>query len=155
MHLSDCANVVSLAQHQGDRLIDVEWDTDSQGVYVVSIEVKALDRSRLLRDVSAAMADHHVNIIACNTVTGTDRISKMRFDFELADPGHLDAVLGSIKQIDSIYDAYRAAGKGRLRRSPSVGGAREPCRLDRDRGHIWPFLRSGRRRASSVSGSSP
>ena len=113
VHRSDCANAVSLAQHQGDRLIDVEWDTDSQGVYVVSIEVKALDRSRLLRDVSAAMADHHVNIIACNTVTGTDRISKMRFDFELADPGHLDAVLGSIKQIDAIYDAYRVLpGKG-------------------------------------------
>ncbi len=113
VHRSDCANAVSLAQHQGDRLIDVEWDTDSQGVFVVSIEVKALDRSRLLRDVSAAMADHHVNIIACNTVTGTDRISKMRFDFELADPGHLDAVLGSIKQIDSIYDAYRVLpGKG-------------------------------------------
>ena len=37
----------------------------------------------------------------------------MRFDFELADPGHLDAVIGSIRQIDSIYDAYRVLpGKG-------------------------------------------
>jgi GTP pyrophosphokinase len=31
----------------------------------------------------------------------------MRFDFELADPAHLDSVLNGIKQIDSIYDVYR------------------------------------------------
>ncbi len=74
---------------------------------MASIEVKALDRSRLLRDVSAVLADAHVNIIACNTITGSDRISKMRFDFELGDSNHLDALIRSIKQIDSIYDAYR------------------------------------------------
>ncbi len=107
VHRADCANAVSLAAGQNDRLIDVEWDTDLEGIFVASIEVKALDRARLLRDVSAALADHHVNILSCNTITGSDRISKMRFDFELADPSHLDSVIGSIKRIDSIYDAYR------------------------------------------------
>jgi len=107
VHRADCANAVSLAIGQSDRLIDVEWDSERTGSFVASIEVKALDRARLLRDVSAALADHHVNIIACNTVTGSDRISKMRFDFELGDPSHLDSVITSIKQIDSIYDAYR------------------------------------------------
>jgi GTP pyrophosphokinase len=113
VHRTDCANAISLSMGQADRLIDVEWDNEATGTFVASIEVKALDRSRLLRDVSAALADHHVNIIACNTVTGSDRISKMRFDFELADPSHLDSVISSIKQIDSIYDAYRVLpGKG-------------------------------------------
>jgi GTP diphosphokinase / guanosine-3',5'-bis(diphosphate) 3'-diphosphatase len=92
---------------QADRLIEVEWDEDRTGTFVASIEVKALDRSRLLRDVSAVLADAHVNIIACNTITGSDRISKMRFDFELGDANHLDSLIRSIKQIDSIYDAYR------------------------------------------------
>ena len=114
VHRTDCANAVSLAAGQAGRLIDVEWDQDSTGTFVASIEVKALDRSRLLRDVSAALADHHVNIIACNTVTGSDRISKMRFDFELGDASHLESVLSSIKRIDSIYDAYRVLpGKGK------------------------------------------
>ena len=107
VHRADCANAVSLSMGQSDRLIDVEWDEDGTGRFIASIEVKALDRSRLLRDVSAALADAHVNIIACNTGTGSDRISKMRFDFELGDPGHLDSLISSIKQIDSIYDAYR------------------------------------------------
>jgi guanosine-3',5'-bis(diphosphate) 3'-pyrophosphohydrolase len=113
VHRADCANARSLSTGQGDRLIEVEWDNERQGIFVASIEVMALDRARLLRDVSAALADHHVNIISCNTVTGSDRISKMRFDFELADPSHLESVLGGIRQIEAIYDAYRVLpGKG-------------------------------------------
>jgi GTP pyrophosphokinase len=53
------------------------------------------------------MADHHVNILSCQTATGADRVCKMRFDFDLADPGHLSSVIASIKGIDSVYDAYR------------------------------------------------
>ncbi len=113
VHRADCANAVSLMMHQGDRLIDVDWDAEHSGMFVASIEVKALDRARLLRDVSSALADAHVNILACHSQAGSDRIAKMRFDFELADPSHLDSLLRSIKQIDSIYDAYRIVpGKG-------------------------------------------
>jgi GTP diphosphokinase / guanosine-3',5'-bis(diphosphate) 3'-diphosphatase len=113
VHRADCANAISLSLGQGDRLIDVDWDNERGGTFVASIEVKALDRARLLRDVSVVLADNHVNILSCNSVTGSDRISKMRFDFELADPSHLDSVISSIKRIDSIYDAYRVLpGKG-------------------------------------------
>ncbi len=113
VHRTDCANGASLAGNQSDRVIDVEWDSDNTGTFVASIEVKALDRARLLRDVSAVLADAHVNIISCNTLTGSDRISTMRFDFELADASHLDSLLRSIKRIDSIYDAFRVLpGKG-------------------------------------------
>jgi GTP pyrophosphokinase len=107
VHRADCANAVSLAAGQGDRLIDVEWDTSHQGTFVASIEVKALDRGRLLRDVAAAMSDHHVNILSSATNTGSDRVSKMRFDFELADPAHLDSLLATLRGIDSVYEAYR------------------------------------------------
>ena len=113
VHRSDCANAMSLSDGQADRLIDVEWDTDISAVFIASIEVKGLDRSRLLRDVSAALADNHVNIVACNTLTGSDRISSMRFDFELGEVSQLDPLLWSIKKIDGIYDAYRVLpGKG-------------------------------------------
>ncbi|MGE0877572.1 MAG: bifunctional (p)ppGpp synthetase/guanosine-3',5'-bis(diphosphate) 3'-pyrophosphohydrolase [Acidimicrobiia bacterium] len=114
VHRADCANAVSLASEQAARMIDVEWDGDMAGsVFVAAIEVKALDRSRLLRDVSNALSDQHVNITACSTHTGSDRISRMRFEFELADPGHLDSVIRMIKTIDSVYDAYRIVpGKG-------------------------------------------
>jgi GTP pyrophosphokinase len=113
VHRADCANAVSLSGGQGDRMIDVEWGTDLTGSFVACIEVKALDRARLLSDVARALADHHVNILACSTHTGSDRISKMRFDFEMGAASHLDSVIGSIKRIDSVYDAYRVLpGKG-------------------------------------------
>jgi GTP pyrophosphokinase len=113
VHRADCANAASLSAGQSDRLIDVEWDSAPSGFFVASMEVKALDRSRLLRDVSTALADHHVNIIACSSTTGSDRISKMRFDFELGDPSHLDSLISTVKGIDSVYDAYRLLpGKG-------------------------------------------
>jgi guanosine-3',5'-bis(diphosphate) 3'-pyrophosphohydrolase len=107
VHRADCANASSLAAAQAARVIEVEWDNDQSTLFVAAIEVKALDRSRLLRDVANALSDHHVNIVACSTHTGNDRISKMRFEFELADPSHLDAVIRTIKTIDSVYDAYR------------------------------------------------
>ena len=94
---------------QAARMIDVDWDGDrTKAIFRAGVEVVALDRSRLLRDVANALSDHHVNIVSCSTDTGDDRVAKMRFEFELADPGHLEAVLRTIKQIDAVYDAYRS-----------------------------------------------
>ncbi len=107
VHRADCANASQLEASQGDRLIEVEWDHDQPATYVVSVEVEALDRSKLLRDVSQVLSDHHVNILSCNSQTSADRVAKLRFDFELADPGHLDSMIGAIKRVDSVYDAYR------------------------------------------------
>src|SRR3954451_3748702 len=113
VHRADCANAVSLASGKGERLIEVEWDNDVSGTFVASIEVKALDRARLLSDVARAISDQHVNILTCTTNTGSDRISKMRFDFELGDPSHLESVVSTIKRIEGVYDAYRIVpGKG-------------------------------------------
>ena len=108
VHRSDCANAVSLMSDQASRLIDVEWDGDNRKtVFRAGVEVVALDRSRLLRDVANALSEQHVNIVACSTHTGNDKVAKMRFEFELADAGHLDAVLRTIKNVDGVYDAYR------------------------------------------------
>ena len=76
-------------------------------MFVASVEVKALDRSRLGVDVWRVLSDHHLSIIRSDSHTGADRISTMHFDFELADPAHLESVLTAVKRIDSVYDAYR------------------------------------------------
>ncbi len=57
--------------------------------------------------------DHHLNILRSESHTGADRVSRMRFEFELADPAHLESLLNSIKRLDSVYDVYRILpGKG-------------------------------------------
>ncbi len=116
VHRVDCANAAALAQDHSSRVIDVDWSRAHAGsTFRASVEVVALDRSRLLRDVANALSDHHVNIVACSTQTGSDRVAKMRFEFELGDPNHLDAVLRTMKNIDAVYDAYRVLpGKATL-----------------------------------------
>ena len=109
VHRADCANAESFADGQSSRLVDVEWDeTASVESFRASVDVVALDRSRLLRDVANALSEQHVNIVACSTHTGGDRVAKMKFEFEFADPSHLEAVLRTIKKIDGVYDAYRS-----------------------------------------------
>ncbi len=114
VHRSDCANALSLVTSQNDRVIDVEWDTKREtGYFVASIEVKAYDRSRLLSDVTSHFSDNHINILSASTLTGSDRIARLRFDFEIADPSHLENLLRSVRKIDTVYDAYRIMpGKG-------------------------------------------
>ncbi|TMK61992.1 MAG: bifunctional (p)ppGpp synthetase/guanosine-3',5'-bis(diphosphate) 3'-pyrophosphohydrolase [Actinobacteria bacterium] len=106
VHRTDCANALALSK-QEQRVIEVEWDHDETATYVVSVDVEALDRSRLLRDVAEVLAEHHVNVLACTTQTSSDRVARLRFDFELADPSHLDSILRAIQRVDSVYDAHR------------------------------------------------
>jgi GTP pyrophosphokinase len=106
VHRADCANAVSL-RSQADRVIEVEWDNDAPANYIVAVEVEALDRSKLLRDIADVLSEHHVNILSCTSQTQTDRIARLRFEFELADPGHLDSILTAVKRVDSVYDAAR------------------------------------------------
>ena len=63
--------------------------------------VRAIASSRVL-------SEHHINILGSTTGAGSDRLSRMRFDIELADPSHLETLLSAIKRVDSVYDAYRA-----------------------------------------------
>jgi GTP pyrophosphokinase len=108
VHRSDCANATSLAHEQATRLIDVDWDGErSDQLFSAGVEVVALDRSRLLRDVANALGEQGVNILSCDTVTGDDRVAKMRFQFEMSNPAQLTSVLNTIKRIDAVYDVHR------------------------------------------------
>ena len=108
VHRVDCANALSLMSEQSARIIDVEWaGLSADDTFVAAVQVVALDRTRLLRDVANALSDQRVNIVSCTTQTGSDRVARMRFEFEFSDPNHLQAMLRMIKNIDGVYDAYR------------------------------------------------
>ena len=107
VHRSDCANAVSLSHEQQDRAIEVEWDDRHEGLHEAAIEVAALDRPRLLSEVSGVMASHQINVVSVDLQTGADRIAHMRFGFEFADPAHLEAMLSDVRRVESVYDAYR------------------------------------------------
>ncbi len=112
VHRSDCANAVSLSAGQGERILNVDWDSDRTGDFVALVEVRALDRPKLLQEVIAVLSEHRVNIVNSTSHAGTDRVAVMRFEFELGDPSHLETLLNRLRTIDSVYDAYRVLPGG-------------------------------------------
>jgi guanosine-3',5'-bis(diphosphate) 3'-pyrophosphohydrolase len=107
VHRKDCVNAKDLRLHQSDRIVGVSWLAGAASVFLVNIQVEALDRSRLLSDVTRTLADQHVNILSAAVSTSKDRTALSRFTFEMADATHLDAVLSAVRQIEGVYDVYR------------------------------------------------
>ncbi|MDT0545319.1 MULTISPECIES: RelA/SpoT family protein [Streptomyces] len=106
VHRADCVNVDSLSQ-QPERILDVEWAPTQSSVFLVAIQVEALDRSRLLSDVTRVLSDQHVNILSAAVQTSRDRVATSRFTFEMGDPKHLGHVLKAVRGVEGVYDVYR------------------------------------------------
>jgi GTP pyrophosphokinase len=106
VHRLDCINTAQL-QTEPDRIVPVTWAPTASSVFLVNIQVEALDRSRLLSDVTRALSDQHVNILSAAVSTTRDRIALSRFTFEMADATHLEQVLKSVRTVEGVYDVYR------------------------------------------------
>ncbi len=107
VHRADCANIGSLTETGAERMVDVAWAVEQSGTFFVWIQVEALDRPRLLRDVTAALSDVGANIHASSSVTGRDRIALLRYEIELSDRDALEVVLNALRTVEAVYDAYR------------------------------------------------
>ncbi|KAF4407562.1 MULTISPECIES: bifunctional (p)ppGpp synthetase/guanosine-3',5'-bis(diphosphate) 3'-pyrophosphohydrolase [Streptomyces] len=112
VHRADCVNVDSLSQ-QPERILEVEWAPTQSSVFLVAIQVEALDRSRLLSDVTRVLSDQHVNILSAAVQTSRDRVATSRFTFEMGDPKHLGHVLKAVRGVEGVYDVYRVTSTKR------------------------------------------
>jgi GTP pyrophosphokinase len=108
VHRSDCTNVSSLTERR-ERTVEVSWPAQSTGAFVVWIQVEALDRTRLLRDVTSVVSDTGGNITASSTNTGDDRVAILRYEVELSDPSQLGKLLSDLRGVDGVFSAFRLA----------------------------------------------
>ena len=106
VHRTDCTNATSLRE-QSERIIDVEWAPSPTSLFLVAIQIEALDRHRLLSDVTKALADEKVNILSASVTTSGDRVAVSKFTFEMGDPKHLGHVLNVVRNVEGVYDVYR------------------------------------------------
>ena len=109
VHRTDCQNMIDLKNKQPERVVEVEW-TSTKGLFMVKIQVEALDRRNLLSDVTRVLSDHGVNIISGTIATGSDRVATSQFSFEMADPQRLNSLLAAVRKIDGVFDVYRITG---------------------------------------------
>ena len=107
VHRSDCMNMGDLKVHQFDRIVGVKWNNSAKSTFLVNIQVEALDRARLLSDVTKALSDQHVNILSASVVTNKDQTAISKFLFEMADASHLDTVLAAVRSVEGVYDVNR------------------------------------------------
>jgi GTP diphosphokinase / guanosine-3',5'-bis(diphosphate) 3'-diphosphatase len=106
VHRGDCVNAGPLLAAQ-ERVVEVEWAPTAGSMFLVAIQVEALDRTRLLSDVTRVLSDAHVNILSASVTTTRDRVAVSRFTFEMGDPKHLGHLLGLVRGVEGVYDAYR------------------------------------------------
>ena len=109
VHRVDCLNMINLQRKEPERVVEVEW-TSVKGLFMVKIQVEALDRPHLLSDVTRVLSDHGVNILSGSIATGSDRVATSQFSFEMADPQHLNTLLSAVRKIDGVFDVYRLTG---------------------------------------------
>ncbi len=107
VHREDCINATDLRTQQGERVVGVKWLLGAASLFLVNIQVEALDRARLLADVTRTLSEQHVNILSAAVSTTKDRVAISRFTFEMADAKHLDSVLAAVRNIEGVYDVYR------------------------------------------------
>ena len=106
VHRDDCGNIATLQREPG-RMLEVEWAPTSTSVFLVQIQVEALDRSRLLSDVTKALSDHHVNILSATVSTNDERVAVSKFSFEMGDTQHLGHLLAAVRRVEGVFDVYR------------------------------------------------
>lgn len=106
VHRTDCTNAESLRE-QPERILEVSWAPSPSSVFLVAIQVEALDRHRLLSDVTKVLADERVNILSASVTTNRDRVAVSKFTFEMGDPKHLGHVLNVVRNVEGVYDVYR------------------------------------------------
>jgi GTP diphosphokinase / guanosine-3',5'-bis(diphosphate) 3'-diphosphatase len=105
IHRADCRNVEALMKTP-ERFTDVAWAGDNATSYRVELQVDAWDRTRLLEDLSRTFAEGGVNILEANCSTKHPMV-RNRFVVEVGDSQQLKQLIGRLRNIDSVFDAYR------------------------------------------------
>jgi GTP pyrophosphokinase len=111
VHRADCANIGAL-EERAERMIDVSWSPLQSGSFFVWIQVEALDRPKLLRDVTTVLSELGANIHASSSGTGRDRVAVLRYEVEFSDPRVLDRAINELRNVDDVFDAYRLVPHG-------------------------------------------
>ena len=107
VHRADCVNLAHLTKTARERTVTVRWATSDAAVFLVTIAVEALDRAKLLSDVTRVLSDQRVNILSASVTTSRDRLAISKLSFEMGDPKHLGDVLRAVRGVDGVYDVYR------------------------------------------------
>lgn len=106
VHRTECTNLADRSPGT-ERMVEVAWSLDSINAFRVWVQVEALDRTRLLRDVTAVISEIGGNISAATSAVGEDLVAVFRYEVELSDAGQLKRLLSDLKGVEGVFKAFR------------------------------------------------
>ena len=108
VHRIDCTNVNTLMSKENERFIEVNWDSKAPNKFNAEIQIEALDRTKLLRDITNVIGEYDLNILSAHSLK-MDKAGHIKFRFliEINNKYILKDVINNIRQIDSVYDTFR------------------------------------------------
>lgn len=113
IHRTDCVNVINLPEIETGRLIDAEWEETEENTgekYLAEIKIFANNRNGLLADVSKALTEKNINILALNTRTNKQNVATMSITFEISGKDELIRIIDKMRSIESVVDIERTTG---------------------------------------------
>ncbi|MBV8193993.1 MAG: bifunctional (p)ppGpp synthetase/guanosine-3',5'-bis(diphosphate) 3'-pyrophosphohydrolase [Candidatus Dormibacteraeota bacterium] len=108
VHRSDCVNVRNVSD--SDRLVEVEWETGARQVYPVSIKIEAWDRTGLLRDIAAVIAESKINLSGADVQVYDDRTAVISTIVEIQNLTQLSRLLERLESVRDVHTVARDVG---------------------------------------------
>ncbi len=107
VHRADCTNIHDLNDSDDERFIEVEWDTGKKGTFLSEIQIKAVDRPKLLQDITSLYNDARLNAISLNLKINKDKIAVIDINFEINETKQLHDLIKKIGKVEGVLDIYR------------------------------------------------
>jgi GTP pyrophosphokinase len=108
IHREDCGNFLNLNQKHPERMVEVSWGDSETSTYPVGLQLRAMDRSGLLRDISAVLADENANVTSVSTRTDKKTMqSVMDINLDIRDLPTLSTAISRLEQIPNVVSVRR------------------------------------------------
>ncbi|MEL7568015.1 MAG: TGS domain-containing protein, partial [Dehalobacterium sp.] len=114
IHRADCPNIMQNHQHEKERLIDVDWEQDNQGLYQVEIEAISLDRPRLAMDVMSVIADTKTTINSVHARATKNKLASVNVKMEIKSLDHLEYIMNKVRRLKDVIEVKRVTPSGSI-----------------------------------------
>lgn len=109
VHRADCPNV-TYGQNDVDRLIDVEWDYDGNERFEVNMEIVAYDRTGIMAEIMATLAEMKISILSVNAKTSDTKNVTIHMGISIKDLAQFEFVATKIRRLKDVYAVERYTG---------------------------------------------
>lgn len=109
VHRADCPNVTH-GQSDVDRLIDVEWDYEGDERFEVNMEIVAYDRTGIMAEIMAALAELKISILSINAKTSDTKNVVIHMGISIKDLAQFEFIATKIRRLKDVYAVERYTG---------------------------------------------